>query len=93
MYIIKIGTDKYLPEVEAIVKDITQCFKIYWQYYNSVQSIHDEFFVQVTCLDTFSHYDITKGISTTNTCSSDFIKCTKNHSYMIDMVKSLKSQQ
>ena len=93
MYIIKIGEDKFKPEIQAIIETMNECFNIYWNYYNSVQSINKEHYVQVTCLATFTHYDITKGISLLNSCNSDFIKFTKNHSYMIDRVNSIKGEE
>lgn len=89
MYIIKIGTDQYQPEIKAIVETIGECFQIYWNYHNSVQSVNSKFYVQTTCLNTFSHFDITKGAFTSKTCSSDFIECTKNHDYIVDRANAI----
>lgn len=88
MYVIKIGTDQY-NLTTAIVEDIKSCFDIYWNYYNSVQSINSEFYVQCYCLRTMFYFDITKGANDSKSCSSEPIKCTKNHSYMIDRVNAI----
>lgn len=90
MYIIKIGLDPY-NLTTAIVSSVQECFDIYWNYYNSVQAISLEFYVQCCCIRTFSFFDITKGADESRSCSSEPIKCTKNHSYIIDRAEYLKS--
>jgi hypothetical protein len=92
MYIIKLGIDQY-DLTTAIVSSVQDCFDIYWNYYNSVQSINVHLYVQCMCVRTFSFFDITKGATDSHSCSKEPIKFTKNHSYMIDRVEALKSKQ
>lgn len=90
MYQIKIGTDQYNPEINVISSDIKSIFNVYWNYYNSVQSIDREFYVQCIELDTYSYIDITQGSRNINYTDNKPIRCLKNRSYIIDRVKTLK---
>lgn len=89
LYNIKIGTDRFNPEIQAI-GELEACWQIYWNFMNSVQSIESEFYVSVMHIESGYYIDITKGCRNDNYVPKEPLVCNKNHEYMIDRVNSLK---
>jgi len=90
LYQIELGPDQFNPEIRAIC-DLDSCFKIYWNYYCSVQSININFYVRCLEINSQMFVDITKGI-TYQYCDSSPIKCQKNHDYILDRSKTLNNE-
>lgn len=88
LFKIQIGIDRFNPDITAL-GDLESCWKIYWNFINSVQNIESDVWFECVDLHSFSNIDLSKGGNYPHMTDESWICVKKNHSYMIDRVKSL----
>lgn len=88
LFKIQIGIDRFNPDITAL-GDLESCWKIYWNFINSVQNIESDVWFECVDLHSLSNIDLSKGGNYPHMTDESWICVKKNHSYMIDRVKSL----
>lgn len=89
LFKIQIGIEKFNPEI-SVIGDLESCWRIYWNFINSVQNIESDVWFECVDLHSFSNIDLTQGGNYAHMTDESWICVKKNRSYMIDRVKSLK---
>lgn len=89
LFKLQIGIERFNPEITAL-GDLESCWKIYWNFINSVQNIESDVWFQCNDLHLLANIDLSKGGNYPHMTEESWICVKKNQSYMIDRVKSLK---